>query len=208
MKFRSPWQWLFFPKIIRAIRKILQPWGNLENRFIEALTRNQNQRVIQHLQKSPAEKLLLILPRCLKQTGCKADVQNGLEECLQCRRCPLGQVAILCHKFQITALVAFRSHIAFEMARTRNPDLIIATACHDRLIKALRAVPDVPALLAPLPPMERMCLNSGVNLPWLEEQLILVCQTKLSISTTPDHPPQTASCPGTVFPQAEMAEGP
>ncbi len=175
MKFRYPWQGLMYRETVALLRLLLRPWGNLENRLVESLTRKQNRRVIEHLQKSPAEKLLLIMPRCVKKTGCKADVQNGLEECLQCRRCTLGDVAQLCEGFGITALVAFRSHIAFEMARTRNPDLIIATACHDRLVKALLAVPEIPALLAPLPPMEKLCVNAGVDLLWLEEQLALVC---------------------------------
>ena len=60
--------------------------------------------------------------------------------------------------------MAFRSHIAFEMARTRRPDVIVATACHDRLIKALRNVPDIPALLAPLAGMEKPCRNAGIDL--------------------------------------------
>ena len=178
MKFRSPWQWSAYRMAVALLRKMLRPWGNLENSLVEKLTISQNHRVIRHLQNNPAEKLLLIMPRCVKKTGCKADVQNGLEECLQCKQCVLGDVALLCDRFGINALVAFRSHIAFEMARSRKPDLIIATACHDRLIKALRAVPEVPALLAPLPPMDKLCINAGVDLHWLEEQLTLVCKEK------------------------------
>ena len=176
MRFRSPWQFSAYRSMVALVRKCLGPWASLENRYVERLTLSQNRRVIKHLQKFPAQKLLLIMPRCVKKSGCKADVQNGLEECLQCQKCALGDVALLCERFGITALVAFRSHIAFEMARTRKPDLIIATACHDRLIKALRAVPEVPALLAPLPPMDKPCLNAGVDLVWLEEQLNLVCK--------------------------------
>ena len=201
MKFRSPWQWSIYRESVGLLRRLLRPFGNLENRLVENLTSSQNRRVVQHLQNAPAEKLLLIMPRCVKKTGCKADVQNGLEECLQCRQCALGDVALLCERFGITALVAFRSHIAFEMARTRNPDLIIATACHDRLIKALRAVPDYPALLTPLQPMEKLCLDAGVDLLWLEEQLALVCGRQ----PDPSHlPAQVKTCE---LPKARMAEG-
>jgi Flp pilus assembly CpaE family ATPase len=83
-------------------------------------------------------------------------------------------VARLCREHGIEALVAFRSHIAFEMARTRRPDVIVATACHDRLLKALRNVPDIPALLAPLPAMGRPCRDAGVDLDWLQQQLVLL----------------------------------
>ncbi len=185
MKFQSPWQQNSFGQFILVIRRLMRPFGNLEYFLIEKLTLAQNQRVIQYLKNNPASSLLLILPRCVKKTGCRADVQNGLEECLHCNQCVLGDVALLCESYGIDALVAFRSHIAFEMARTRNPDLIIATACHDRLIKALRAVPDCPALLAPLPPMPLVCRNAGVDLQWLDKQLSLVCRPETTVPAEP-----------------------
>ncbi len=205
MKFRSPWQGTLFRESVAMLRWLLRPFGNLENHLVERLTLSQNRRVIKHLQNFPAEKLLLIMPRCVKKTGCQADVKNGLEECLQCRRCTLGDVAQLCDHFDIAALVAFRSHIAFEMARTRKPDLIIATACHDRLIKALRAVPDYPALLAPLTAMDKMCVNAGVDLLWLEEQLALVCGQQNDLPQRPI-PSLTGELPGQQI--ARMADGP
>lgn len=192
MKFTSPWRHSFYRGLVKLARHLLRPFGNLENRLVEELTASQNRRVIRHLQKIPPENLLLIMPRCVKKSGCRAQVQNGLDECLQCRQCVLGDVAALCDRFHIKALVAFRSHIAFEMARSIDPDLIIATACHDRLVKALRAVPEHPALLAPLPPMEKMCSNAGVDLVWLEQQLNLVC------GPLPAHrPPEFVSAPRT-----------
>ena len=175
MSFQSPWQSTFFRGAVAFLRLLLRPFGQLENRFVEKLTHSQNQRVVKYLENHPPENMLLIMPRCVKKSGCKANVQEGLAECLQCRQCPLGDVAQLCDRHGIEALVAFRSHIAFKMARTRTPDLIIATACHDRLIKALRAVPEYPALLAPLPPMEKKCVNAGVDLVWLAQQLERVC---------------------------------
>ncbi len=175
MIFRSPWQNFFFRNLVKLTRVLLRPFGNKEQQFVEKLAKNQNRRVLKYLQKSPVENLLLIMPRCVKKTGCRADVQSGLSVCLECRECILADVALLCARFRVNALVAFRSHTAFEMARNRQPDLIIATACHDRLIKALRAVPEYPALLTPLPPMEKMCINAGVDLVWLEKHLALAC---------------------------------
>lgn len=171
----SPWRHSFYRAAVTAARRLLRPFGNLENSFIEKRTLRQNQRVKKHLQTTPAEKMLLIMPRCVKKQGCRVQVQNGLEECLTCRQCPLGDVALLCEKYAVQALVAFRSHTAFAMAREQRPDLIIATACHDRLIKAMRAVPDYPALLTPLPAMDKMCVNARVDLVWLERQLAEVC---------------------------------
>ncbi len=118
--------------------------------------------------------MLLILPRCVKMKGCCADVKADLALCRDCADCQLGGIARLCERYRVRALVAFRSHIAFAMARDEKPDLILATACHDRLIKALRSVPEYPALLVPLAGMERMCVNAGIDLDWFEEQLARV----------------------------------
>ncbi len=98
------------------------------------------------------------------------------------------------------ALVAFRSHIAFQMAREHEPDLIIATACHDRLVKALRSVPEYPALLAPLPSMEKMCVNANVDLAWLENQLALVCDSAAVLKV------KTAVPPAPIRPSSNVAE--
>ncbi len=172
MKFSSPWQSRYFAKWVTVTRHLLRPFGTLEQKFIFRLVDNQNKRVHKHLSGKHPSSVLLIMPRCVKLSGCRADVQNSLSECRACRLCPLGDVARLCARFQIQALVAFRSHIAFELARKIKPDLIIATACLDRLIKALCSVPEFPALLTPLSSMEKKCSNARLDLGWLEGQLV------------------------------------
>ena len=172
--FRSPWQKRGYVALVAAARWILRPFGSLEERYIAKLVTDNNRRVAQHLAGRPAQKVLLIMPRCVKKVGCRVDVQASQQECLTCMECPLGDVAVACERHGLQALVAFRSHIAFDMARREKPDVIVATACHDRMIKALRSVPECPALLAPLAGMERMCVNATLDLEWLEEQLELV----------------------------------
>jgi hypothetical protein len=171
MSFRSPWRHRWYVWAVNAGRRVLRPFGRGEEAFIAWLARRQNGRVARHLAKVPARRALLIMPRCVKKTGCHVDVQHGLDECLACMGCPLGDVAQVCRRHDVEALVAFRSHIAFEMARTLKPDVIIASACHDRMVKALRNVPEVPALLAPLAGMDRMCVNATLDLAWLEQQV-------------------------------------
>ena len=171
MRFRSPWQSPLFVRLVAAVRWLLRPAPRLENRFIEALTAAQNSRVQRHLARRPASTILLIMPRCVSRRGCCNEARHDLAACRDCRDCPLGDIARLCDRFGVRALVAYRSHIAFAIARREKPDLIIASACHDRLIKALRSVPEYPALLAPLAGMEKMCVNADIDLVWFEEQL-------------------------------------
>ena len=175
--FASRWQQPWFGTLVTVARRLLRPLGNLENRLIERLVADQNQQVWRYLATHPPQKVLLILPRCVKKTGCHVDVQTSVSECLSCLQCPVGDAAALCQRHGLRALVAFRSHIAFDMARREQPDVIIASACHDRMIKALRSVPEYPALLAPLAGMDRMCVNATLDLEWLESQLELVAPT-------------------------------
>lgn len=177
--FRSPWQRGLFVQMVEAVRRLLRPWPRLENRFIDRLVTGQNRRVHAYLGGRPPGTVLLIMPRCVKKTGCHAPVQETLEPCLACMECPLGDVAQLCGERGIRALVAFRSHIAFALARRERPDLIIASACRDRMVKALRSTPEFPALLSPLTGMRKMCLDARIDLDWIAAQLDLTLPPNL-----------------------------
>jgi len=180
--FRSPWRHRWFVTGVAALRRLLRGRPDLEDRLIERLVRGQNQRVQRHLERAPARTILLILPRCVKPRSCKCDVRVSLTTCLACDGCQLGPVARLCEELGIRALVAFRSHHAFAIARREQPDLILASACNDRLIKALRSVPEIPALLAPLTGMERMCVGARFDATWLEAQLRLAAPPGADLS--------------------------
>jgi hypothetical protein len=170
--YRSPWRWKPFVLAVEAVRRLLRPWRGAEERLIAWLVTCHNWRVKRHLRASPVRTVLLILPRCVKRTGCRIDVRTGLTSCETCAEdCPLAPVASLTRLYGVRALVAYRSHIAYRMAREERPDLILATACGDRLIKALRSVPEVPSLLTPLTAMERPCRNAVFELDWFREHL-------------------------------------
>jgi hypothetical protein len=186
--FPSPWRSRLFRASVAGIRRLLRMIRLPEEGFIRWLVAGQNRRVHKYIQRHPADTILLIMPRCLKRKGCPVNVQGSVSTCLtcDCRDCPLAHVARLTENSGVKALVAFRSHIAFQMARREQPDLIIATACDDRLIKALNHVPEIPALLSPLAGMRRPCLDANLDLPWLEDQLSQVCsvKTKSSVPST------------------------
>ncbi len=204
MRFSSPWQYSLFIHLLALVRRVLRPWGSLEERFISRVTDRQNQRVHSFLLQNPARNILLIMPRCVKKSGCRAPVQQSLQSCLTCWDCPLGDVSRLCTHYDVRALVAFRSHQAFEIARQDKPDLIIATACGDRLVKALRSVPDIPALLAPLAGMEQQCVNAGINLHWLNIQLATATGKPVQHLQAPKTLPET---PFGKAKEARVAEG-
>jgi hypothetical protein len=173
LSYRSPWASPLFRASVAARRRLLRWLGRPEEPWIRRLVATQNARVHRHLQRRPPRSVLLILPRCVKRPDCPIDVRGDLSICATCDRCPLGEVARLTAGRGVRALVAFRSHHAFAMARRERPDLIVAAACEDRLIKALAHVPDVPALLSPLTGMDRRCVGADFDLAWVARQLAL-----------------------------------
>ncbi|MFO7652188.1 MAG: DUF116 domain-containing protein [Candidatus Krumholzibacteriia bacterium] len=169
--FRSPWRHPPFVRAVALVRRSLSRWPRLEERFVERLVTAQNRRVERHLAVHRPESVLLILPRCVKPRTCTCDVRVSLGACSACTECEIGPLARLCSDLGVRALIAFRSHQAFAIAREERPDLILASACHDRLIKALRSVPEVPALLQPLASLERRCVNATFDRSWFTDQL-------------------------------------
>jgi hypothetical protein len=185
MTLRSPWRSRLFVAWVATVRWLLHWLPGAENGFIRWLVMANNRRIERYLAGRDIRNVLLIMPRCVKKSDCRCNVrgqakgegrpadnrQPPLADCLTCDLCPLGGVARLTQKYGVRALVAYRSHIAYAMARQERPDLIIAMACEDRLIKALRSVPEIPALLAPLQGMESPCRNAACDLTWLESQI-------------------------------------
>jgi hypothetical protein len=170
-RFRSPWQHRWFVHGVALLRRLLRRWPQREHQLIERLVEDQNRRVERHLARTGTRSILLILPRCVKPRSCRCDVRVSLAACAACNECQLAPMARLCEEIGVQALVAHRSHHAFAIARSERPDLIVASACHDRLIKALRSVPEIPALLVPLTGMDRMCVNARFDALWIAERL-------------------------------------
>lgn len=171
--YRSPWRRRAFVLAVAAARSLLTRAGRSDEPLVRRLVAGNNRRVERHLALHGAATVLLILPRCVKRGCCRIDNGGSLSACLGCDSCDLGELARIADRHRVEALVAFRSHVAFALARERRPDLIIATACEDRLVKALRSVPEIPALLAPLTGMERQCVNASFEPAWFAAQLRL-----------------------------------
>jgi hypothetical protein len=134
------------------------------------------------------------------------DVRESLAECRECfEPCQLAPLARLTRELGIRTLVALRSHIAYDIARRESPDLILATACGDRLIKALRSVPEVPSLLTLLTDMDRMCVNAVTDLEWMATQLRRVVRLRARVGVPDAAGSRTATARAK---QARVAEGP
>jgi len=169
MIWRSPWSDPAWVRGIASSRGWLRAAAGSDHALVHSLVAEQNERVERWLEErsTPCRDILLLIPRCVKKRCCSVGRDGSLDGCLECRECSLGELARLARSYGVKAIVAFRSHIAYAAARRDRPDLIIATACEDRLIKAMASVPEVPALLTPLTGMDRMCVNAELDAEWI-----------------------------------------
>lgn len=177
MTWRSPWQEPAWLRAVAVARGDLRNRTGTDHLLIDRLVQANNARVLDWLEARPAPvaNVLLILPRCVRHRCCRPGPGGDLAHSLECRECQLGDLARTARDLGVRALVAFRSHLAYRAARRERPDLIVATACEDRLIKALASVSDIPALLSPLTGMERMCVGAVFDLEWTQRMLRIAC---------------------------------
>lgn len=178
MSWISPWQTPGYVKGVEALRWIARRTAAGEEPLIRRLVAANNRRVERWIAGNPPASVLLILPRCVRRGCCRIPDGGSLDACRGCEDCALGELARIAARHGIPALVAFRSHVAFAMARNEQPDLIIATACEDRLIKALRSVPEIPAFLDPLCGMAKMCHQADFDTTWFADRMALASQAR------------------------------
>lgn len=177
MIWRSPWQDPRWRVAVAVARGDLRNRTGSDHELIDRLVRDHNDRVLDWLaaRGRPCTNVLLILPRCVRRRCCRPGPGGDLAHSLGCRECALGSLARTAADLGIRAMVAFRSHLAYRAARRERPELIVATACEDRLVKALCGVADIPSLLTPLTGMERMCVGADFDVSWTERALGAAC---------------------------------
>lgn len=169
----SPWRHPSWVRGVAVARGGLRSGSGTDHDLVHHLVRDQNDRVLAWLdaRDAPCRDILLILPRCVKRTCCSVGRDGDLAACRNCRECALGDAARTAERLGVRAIVAFRSHLAYAAARRDRPELIIAAACEDRLVKAMASVPEIPALLSPLRPMDRMCVDAEFDRNWIARML-------------------------------------
>lgn len=107
-----------------------------------------------------ARRPLVLLPHCIQLSSCRADVVNRLETCFSCGRCDVQDVLEASLRARWDVRLTNRSHKAYREARALQPDLIVAVSCHDRLLKGLVKLPEIPSYVLPLALPHGMCVDT------------------------------------------------
>jgi len=150
----------------RALRPLARSMG-LEEAWILSFCAWNNRKVSQAFRQRKARRALVLLPHCIQLARCKADVIQDLGKCYECGLCGVGELLPLKLSRGWESRITNRSHKAYREAREYRPDLIVAVACADRLLKGLTKLPQVPSYVIALELPHGMCVDTGFSVPHL-----------------------------------------
>jgi hypothetical protein len=144
-----------------------------KSRFAEFYSRISQWRGI----RAPAENVLLLLPRCLQNDECTANVSKKVDLCKQCGRCDIGELVRLKEKYGFRSVIATGGRQAVEAARKPDIKIIVAVACSKELTLGILSVFPKPVIAVHNGQTNGPCRNTTVSPRKIEEILEkIICQ--------------------------------
>lgn len=152
--------------VVRAFRPLARALGR-EDAWILSFCAWNNRRVRDCFAGRKARRPLLLLPHCIQLSRCKADIFADLANCYSCGLCAVEDLlkGTLEQRWDVT--IHNRSAKAYRAARAFRPDLIVAVACTDRLLKGITRLSEVPAYVLPLSLDHGWCVDTSFDVPAL-----------------------------------------
>jgi len=150
---------------------VLRPmfvFPELEERWLLSFCAWNNQRISHAFRTRKARGAVVLLPHCIQLASCKAQVVEDLFSCFGCSKCTINSVADAVQAYNWDVRVAPRSRAAYNEAIKSNPDLVIAVACPDRLVKGLIRLSETPSYAIPLGLPHGMCVDTTFDFQHLQ----------------------------------------
>jgi hypothetical protein len=163
-------------KLRGAVVKILFPllvvMGKLFGLSREKISRSfvaiNNQLVLAQDLKMGPSRLLLLMPHCLQNHDCRVKITGNVEYCEGCGKCPIKELLVIAHKYDVELAVATGGTIARRIVVQKRPKLIIAVACERDLTSGIQDTYPLPVYgifnRRPFGP----CFNTGLPLEEVE----------------------------------------
>jgi uncharacterized protein len=113
---------------LKALQSISGRFQHSAERMVTALAsekalRTHRNRVI------PGDRILLLLPHCLQNSGCVHRITFSVENCVRCGGCPIGALSELAERTGVRMAVATGGTLARRHVRENAPLAVIAVAC-------------------------------------------------------------------------------
>lgn len=154
----------FFPPLVALARLFGIPKDAVERSFIAV----NNQLVLRSGRRTPAERMLILLPHCLQVDQCEIRITGEITNCQGCGRCPIAGLVGLGERYGVHLSVATGGTIARRIIVEQKPEMIIAVACERDLTSGIQDAHPLPVygILNERP--EGPCYNTRVDLDQVE----------------------------------------
>ncbi|MBD3392495.1 MAG: DUF116 domain-containing protein [Chitinivibrionales bacterium] len=127
-----------------------------------ALTKAQRGRI-------RGDRILILLPHCLQIDVCNRKITTTVDNCVQCGRCPVGDLAKLGKKYGLKIEVVNGGTLARSKVVSFRPDGIVAVACERDLTLGIQDVYPVPVYGVINDRPNGPCFNTCVDMDLVED---------------------------------------
>jgi hypothetical protein len=114
---------------------------------------------------------MVLLPHCLQQDDCDADLEADVQHCRRCGRCGIAGIADLCAARGIKAFLVSGGQLALSTIKQTKPRFVIAVACDKELILGLVSVFPTPVYALENERPHGPCKNTCVKIAALERAI-------------------------------------
>lgn len=161
------------PLVIVILTPLVYSIGNLlgihKDRIRNSFLKLNNSIVRVIGEKIKANRLLILLPRCIQFLNCKQKVIEDIGNCKKCGKCDVVELLKIKERHGLDILFATGGSVARRLIASMKPKAIIAVACERELISGIDEVADIPVIALPNERPEGPCKNTRVNYVLLEE---------------------------------------
>ncbi|MDR3174953.1 MAG: DUF116 domain-containing protein [Desulfovibrio sp.] len=116
-------------------------------------------------------RMLVLVPHCLQQSGCRLRLTFALDRCARCGSCPIAALLALRDAYGPDMEIATGGGIARRLVEERRPEIILAVACERDLSSGIRDTYPLPVFGILNDRPQGDCVNTSVPVELLESAL-------------------------------------
>ena len=109
-----------------------------KNVLTESFLNFNNEIVLTDQKNVRNSNILVLLPHCLQKDDCTVRITTDIINCEECGGCDIATIKKLIEQQQVEAAVATGGSLARKLIQDKNPNVIVAVACHRDLLDGLR----------------------------------------------------------------------
>ncbi|GBE04968.1 MAG TPA: DUF116 domain-containing protein [Nitrospirae bacterium] len=130
-----------------------------------------NNRLVRRSKRSPAKRLLLLLPHCLQRSECNIKITFNIFNCEGCGKCEIKDFVEIAKAHGLDLFIATGGTIARRIVVDTKPEAIVAVACERDLSSGVIDTYPLPLLGIINERPHGPCFNTRVDIEKVRDAL-------------------------------------